>query len=61
MPEIKTLKRSNRCYQMQQNSDWRYHIYTKVAGFVKNPENKATLLKIANEEHRHYQDLGDFY
>lgn len=41
--------------QMQQNELTEYHIYTKVAGFVKNPENKATLLKIANEEHRHYQ------
>lgn len=40
---------------MQQNELTEYHIYTKVASFVKNPENKATLLKIANEEHRHCQ------
>ena len=57
MPEIKPLSPEikKRVLQMQQNELTEYHIYTKVAGFVKNPENKATLLKIANEEHRHYQ------
>lgn len=55
MPEIKPLSPEikKRVLQMQQNELTEYHIYTKVAGFVKNPENKATLLKIANEEHRH--------
>ena len=57
MPEIKPLSPEikKRVLQMQQNELTEYHIYTKVAGFVKNPENKATLLKIANEEHRHGQ------
>ena len=57
MPEIKPLSPEikKRVLQMQRNELTEYHIYTKVAGFVKNPENKATLLKIANEEHRHYQ------
>ena len=52
MPEIKPLSPEikKRVLQMQQNELTEYHIYTKVAGFVKNPENKATLLKIANEE-----------
>ena len=51
MPEIKPLSPEikKRVLQMQQNELTEYHIYTKVAGFVKNPENKATLLKIANE------------
>ena len=54
MPEIKPLSPEikKRVLQMQQNELTEYHIYTKVAGFVKN---KATLLKIANEEHRHCQ------
>ena len=49
MPEIKPLSPEikKRVLQMQQNELTEYHIYTKVAGFVKNPENKATLLKIA--------------
>ena len=57
MPEIKPLSPEikKRVLQMQQNELTEYHIYTKVAGFVKNPENKAMLLKIANEEHRHGQ------
>ena len=46
MPEIKPLSPEikKRVLQMQQNELTEYHIYTKVAGFVKNPENKATLL-----------------
>ena len=35
-PEIK-----KRVLKMQQNELTEYHIYTKVSGFVKNPENKA--------------------
>ena len=44
MPEIKPLSPEikKRVLQMQQNELTEYHIYTKVAGFVKNPENKAT-------------------
>lgn len=57
MHETKALSPAikKRVLVMQQNELTEYHIYTKVASFVKNPENKATLLKIANEEHRHCQ------
>ena len=39
MPEDKPLSRRSkkRVLQMQQNELTEYHIYTKVAGFVKKP------------------------
>lgn len=62
MSEIKALSPEikRRVLKMQQNELTEYHIYTKVTGFVKNPDNKATLLKIANEEHRHCQIWESF-
>ena len=34
-----------------------YHLYQRLAGCVKNPKNKETLLAIAREELRHYNQL----
>jgi VIT1/CCC1 family predicted Fe2+/Mn2+ transporter len=41
--------------KFQENEITEYHIYTKVAAIEKNPENKAILEKIANEEKAHYE------
>lgn len=62
MPELKPLSPAvkKRVLHMQQNELTEYHIYTKIAAYVTNAANKATLLKIANEEHRHYQIWGTF-
>jgi len=40
----------------QKNEITEYHIYKKVAGTVKSPENRRILEKIADDELRHYQD-----
>lgn len=41
--------------KFQENEITEYHIYTKLAAIEKNPENKAILEKIANEEKAHYE------
>lgn len=39
--------------KMQQNEVDEYHIYQKIASFVKKEEDKQTLLRIADEELKH--------
>lgn len=41
--------------RMQQNELTESEIYKKIAGFAKGEENKATLLRLANEERAHYE------
>jgi len=41
--------------QMQQNELTESVIYEKIAGFAKGEENKATLLRLAQEEKAHYE------
>lgn len=40
----------------QRNEITEHHIYVKLAGTVKSPENRQVLEKIADDERRHYQD-----
>jgi len=40
--------------KMQQNELTESVIYEKIAAFAKGEENKATLLRLAQEEHAHY-------
>lgn len=44
-----------RILQMQNNELTEYHVYLKLANAIKHPQNKATLQKIAADEHKHYQ------
>ena len=41
--------------RMQQNELTESVIYRKIAAFAKGEENKQTLLRLAQEEHSHYQ------
>ncbi|MBN2105712.1 VIT1/CCC1 transporter family protein [bacterium] len=45
----------NKILTFQKNEITEYHIYMKLAGAVRHPENRALLEKIANDELRHYQ------
>ena len=57
MPEIKPLSpeiKKKGAANAAERADGVPYLY-QGRSLCKNPENKATLLKIANEEHRHYQ------
>ena len=41
--------------QMQQNELTESVIYEKIAKFAKGDENKATLLRLSQEEKAHYE------
>ena len=41
--------------KMQQNELTESVIYEKIAKFAKGEENKQTLLRLAREEHAHYE------
>jgi len=48
-------ERMNKILSFQKNEITEYHIYMKIASYVRHSENKAVLEKIANDELRHYQ------
>jgi len=44
----------------QKNEITEHHVYKRLAGTVKSPENRRVLEKIANDELRHYQSWRNY-
>ena len=52
MSDIQLMKR---IMKFQADEKMEYYVYTKIAAFVKDKKDKETLLKIAEEEKKHYE------
>lgn len=46
--------------KFQKNEITEHHIYRKLAGFVRHEKNKDVLLKISNDEKKHYEILKKY-
>lgn len=52
---MKDIQLMKRIMKFQADEKMEYYVYTRIAAFVKGKKDKQTLLKIAEEEMKHYE------